>query len=84
MISEGHMVGNHSFNHANSPKLSDVDFRNQVTKTHKVTRLISGWSGECLTITIQVLPNIKKLRNGGVRLVMTIPELLDLPGGYLV
>ncbi|MCP3775510.1 polysaccharide deacetylase family protein [Paenibacillus sp. MZ04-78.2] len=44
MINEGHVVGNHSYNHANLPKLSDVDFRNQVVKTDNIIRSISGYT----------------------------------------
>ncbi|MFB6367625.1 polysaccharide deacetylase family protein [Paenibacillus elgii] len=44
MINEGHVVGNHSYNHANLPKLSDVDFQNQVVKTDNIIRSISGYT----------------------------------------
>lgn len=43
MADEGHVVGNHSYNHANLPKLSDADFRNQVTKTDDLVRSITGY-----------------------------------------
>jgi peptidoglycan/xylan/chitin deacetylase (PgdA/CDA1 family) len=43
MVNEGHVVGNHSYNHANLPKLSDADFRDQVIKTDNIIRSISGY-----------------------------------------
>lgn len=43
MADEGHVVGNHSYNHANLPKLSDADFRGQVTKTDDLIRSITGY-----------------------------------------
>lgn len=44
MIDEGHVVGNHSYNHANLPKLSDAEFQNQVVKTDHIIRSISGYT----------------------------------------
>lgn len=44
MINEGHVVGNHSYNHANLPKLNDADFQNQVNKTDSIIRSISGYT----------------------------------------
>lgn len=147
MVTEGHIIGNHSYDHANLPKLNDTDFRNQVIKTDNLIQTISGYKptfirppygniketqiqwlasqhkviinwnvdsldwkglnaeqvktnvlahvqpgaiilqhsaggiGEDLSGTVQALPQIiNKLRNDGVKLV-TVPELLNLPGG---
>ncbi|MDR0268042.1 polysaccharide deacetylase family protein [Paenibacillus sp.] len=44
MVNEGHVVGNHSYNHANLPKLSDANFRKQVNKTDNIIRSISGYT----------------------------------------
>ncbi|MBE9915453.1 polysaccharide deacetylase family protein [Paenibacillus donghaensis] len=43
MVKEGHIIGNHSYDHANLPKLSDADFQNQVVKTDHLIRMISGY-----------------------------------------
>lgn len=42
IVEEGHLLGNHSYNHANLPKISDAEFREQVNKTDK---LISQYTG---------------------------------------
>lgn len=44
MIDEGHVVGNHSYSHANLPKLSDADFRDQIMRTDQVIQSISGYN----------------------------------------
>jgi peptidoglycan/xylan/chitin deacetylase (PgdA/CDA1 family) len=43
MVDEGHVIGNHSYNHANLPKLSDVEFRNQILKTDRLIEEITGY-----------------------------------------
>ncbi|WP_019121856.1 polysaccharide deacetylase family protein [Brevibacillus massiliensis] len=43
MINEGHVLGNHSYSHANLPKLSDADFQNEVVKTDQLIQSISGY-----------------------------------------
>lgn len=42
MVNEGHLIGNHSYTHANLPKLSDESFRNEVTRTEKIIRQLTG------------------------------------------
>ncbi|AYB38576.1 polysaccharide deacetylase family protein [Brevibacillus laterosporus] len=42
MVKEGHILGNHSYNHPNFPTLSDADFRDQVIRTDE---LISSFTG---------------------------------------
>ncbi|MCE5168838.1 polysaccharide deacetylase family protein [Paenibacillus profundus] len=42
MVNEGHVIGNHSYDHANLPKLSDESFRHQVTRTEDIVRGITG------------------------------------------
>lgn len=42
MVREGHELGNHSYNHANLPKISDEEFRWQIMKTDS---LISQYTG---------------------------------------
>ncbi|AZK45702.1 polysaccharide deacetylase family protein [Paenibacillus lentus] len=44
MVREGHLLGNHSYNHANLPKLSDADFREQVIKTDKLISQYTGYT----------------------------------------
>lgn len=36
IVWEGHAIGNHSYNHANLPKLSDKNFRDQVERTDHI------------------------------------------------
>lgn len=43
MVDEGHMIGNHSYNHANLPKLSDAEFRDQIIKTDELIRQFTGY-----------------------------------------
>lgn len=43
MVKEGHILGNHSYNHPNFPTLSDADFRDQVIKTDELIRSITGY-----------------------------------------
>jgi peptidoglycan/xylan/chitin deacetylase (PgdA/CDA1 family) len=52
---EGHLIGNHSYNHANLPKLSDIDFREQITKTDGIIREFTGY-----------LPNIVRPPYGNI------------------
>jgi peptidoglycan/xylan/chitin deacetylase (PgdA/CDA1 family) len=42
MVREGHAVGNHSYSHANLPKLSDRTFREEVSRTDKILRGFTG------------------------------------------
>jgi len=43
MIKEGHVVGNHSWNHANLPKLGDAEFRDQIVHTDTVIQSLTGY-----------------------------------------
>lgn len=42
MVREGHELGNHSYSHANLPKLKDEAFRNEVLRTQRVIAKHSG------------------------------------------
>lgn len=42
MVQEGHVIGNHSYDHANLPKLTDAEFRDQIVKTDKLIREFTG------------------------------------------
>jgi len=44
MVREGHVVGNHSYNHPNLVKLSDADFRDQVLRTEQIIRELAGYT----------------------------------------
>lgn len=44
MFDEGHLIGNHSYNHANLPKLNDHNFREQIMKTDHIIRQITGYT----------------------------------------
>lgn len=44
MIDEGHIVGNHSYSHANFPKLTDTEFRDQIIKTDKLISQFTGYT----------------------------------------
>ncbi|WNQ13975.1 polysaccharide deacetylase family protein [Paenibacillus aurantius] len=44
MVQEGHTIGNHSYNHANLPKLTDAEFRDQITKTDELIRQYTGFT----------------------------------------
>lgn len=39
---EGHAIGNHSYNHAQLNKLSVEDFRNQIERTNRILKSITG------------------------------------------
>jgi peptidoglycan/xylan/chitin deacetylase (PgdA/CDA1 family) len=43
MVKEGHVLGNHSYNHANLPKLKDSDFRDQILKTDRLIEKHAGY-----------------------------------------
>ncbi len=43
MVREGHVVGNHSWNHANLPKLGDAEFRDQILRTDQVIESLTGY-----------------------------------------
>lgn len=43
MVKEGHVIGNHSWNHPNLPKLSDAEFRSQILKTDQQIVPITGY-----------------------------------------
>lgn len=44
MVEEGHMIGNHSYSHANLPKLNDADFRDQITRTDQIISQYTGYT----------------------------------------
>lgn len=44
IVREGHAIGNHSYNHANLPKLSDADFREQVLRTDRIIKQHTGYA----------------------------------------
>jgi len=43
IVAEGHAIGNHSYTHANLPKLSDAEFREQILKTDEIIRQYTGY-----------------------------------------
>lgn len=43
IVREGHVVGNHSYSHSNLPKLSDLKFRSEVTRTDEIIRNYTGY-----------------------------------------
>lgn len=43
MVQDGHILGNHSYNHANLPKISDVEFQDQINKTDILIQKIAGY-----------------------------------------
>lgn len=44
IVEEGHVVGNHSFNHTNLPKLSFDQFCEQVDKTQRILQQLTGYT----------------------------------------
>ncbi len=44
MIKEGHIVGNHSYNHANLPRLSVSKFESEIESTQQILRGIIGYT----------------------------------------
>ncbi|MFD0589785.1 polysaccharide deacetylase family protein [Paenibacillus sp. GCM10027627] len=44
ILKEGHVIGNHSYNHAIFSKLTNAQFQNQIWRTDKVINQISGVS----------------------------------------
>jgi peptidoglycan/xylan/chitin deacetylase (PgdA/CDA1 family) len=44
ILQEGHVIGNHSYDHPNLPKLSDNAFRDQVLKTESILTGIAGYT----------------------------------------
>lgn len=43
MVNEGHVIGNHSYNHSNLPKLSDAEFRKQILRTDRLIESFTGY-----------------------------------------
>lgn len=44
IVQEGHIIGNHTYSHANLPKLTDREFRDQIVKTDKLIKPLSGYT----------------------------------------
>lgn len=44
IVAEGHVIGNHSYNHANLPKLADAAFREQIIKTDAIIKQYTGYT----------------------------------------
>lgn len=44
IVAEGHVVGNHSYSHANLPKLSDERFREEIRKTDRLIQQYTGYT----------------------------------------
>lgn len=44
MVREGHEVGNHSFSHANLPKVSMAAFQKELQQTDKIIRSLAGYN----------------------------------------
>ncbi|TBL67904.1 polysaccharide deacetylase family protein [Paenibacillus thalictri] len=44
MVQEGHIVGNHSYNHALFPKLDDDTFKHQINKTDDIINKLTGYN----------------------------------------
>ena len=44
IVAEGHVVGNHSYSHANLPRLSDEKFREEIRKTDELIRKFTGYT----------------------------------------
>ncbi|WP_410982216.1 peptidoglycan-N-acetylglucosamine deacetylase [Bacillus cereus] len=41
---EGHIIGNHSYNHPNLAKVSDEEYRNQIVKTEETLKRLVGYA----------------------------------------
>jgi peptidoglycan/xylan/chitin deacetylase (PgdA/CDA1 family) len=46
IVAEGHAIGNHSYSHANLPKLTDAEFRSQIEKTDTIIRRFTGYTSD--------------------------------------
>lgn len=44
IVREGHVLGNHSYTHANLPKLTDRDFRWQINQTDRLIQRYTGYT----------------------------------------
>lgn len=82
MVREGHLLGNHSYNHANLPKLSDAGFREQVIRTD---RLISEYTGYTPNIIRPPYGNVSEgqiqwLASQGKKIVNWNVDSLDWKG----
>lgn len=44
IVAEGHILGNHSYNHANFPKLKDDAFHEQIIKTDRLIEKFTGFT----------------------------------------
>ncbi|WP_026591944.1 peptidoglycan-N-acetylglucosamine deacetylase [Bacillus sp. UNC437CL72CviS29] len=40
---EGHIIGNHTYNHPNLAKVSDEEYRNQIVKTEEILKKLVGY-----------------------------------------
>lgn len=43
IVQEGHIVGNHTYNHPNLLKVSDEEYQNQIRKTEEILRKLIGY-----------------------------------------
>ncbi|WP_243521717.1 peptidoglycan-N-acetylglucosamine deacetylase [Bacillus pseudomycoides] len=41
---EGHIIGNHTYNHPNLAKVSDEEYRNQIVKTEEILKKLVGYA----------------------------------------
>lgn len=48
MVREGHIIGNHSYSHANFPKLTESNFKKQIEDTQSILRAILGYEPKLL------------------------------------
>ncbi|MFJ8530477.1 peptidoglycan-N-acetylglucosamine deacetylase [Bacillus sp. NPDC094106] len=44
IANEGHIVGNHTYNHPNLVKVSDEEYHNQIIKTEEILRKLTGYA----------------------------------------
>ncbi|WP_018130257.1 polysaccharide deacetylase family protein [Effusibacillus pohliae] len=82
MVREGHVVGNHSFSHANLPKLSDDQFHYQILHTEEILRPLIGYNPKLVRPPYGNInePQILWLAGQGFKIINWNVDSLDWKG----
>lgn len=82
MIREGHVIGNHSYNHPEFGKLSMNEFRSQIIRTENVIAALAGYKPRLIRPPYGDVsePQLKWAKNHGYKLVNWNVDSLDWRG----
>ncbi|WNS45026.1 polysaccharide deacetylase family protein [Paenibacillus sp. MMS20-IR301] len=82
MIREGHVIGNHSYNHPEFSKLSMNEFRTQIIRTENILQLMAGYKPRLIRPPYGDInePQLRWARAHGYKLVNWNVDSLDWRG----